>query len=109
MLDNANKGIVNLHQTTYNDDVNITAKLDEVMDKMTQQRGRIAQVLKYVNAAHTRDLENLRARFQKPTEQSVQSVQYDSFPQSPQHPSHETKSPRLSKNYSSDEELPEVF
>lgn len=63
MLENANKGIVNLHQTTYNDDVNVTAKLDEVMDKMTQQRQRISQVLKYVNAAHTRDLEQLRSRF----------------------------------------------
>lgn len=65
MLDNANKGIVNLHQTTYSDDVNVTAKLDEVMDKMIQQRGRISQVLKYVNAAHTRDLEHLKSRFQR--------------------------------------------
>lgn len=107
MLDNANKGIVNLHQTTYNEDVNVTAKLDEVMDKMTQQRGRISQVLKYVNAAHTRDLEHLRARFQRVETAPIvvaQSV-------SPRADVVEIPRQRTAQNDNSsdDDDLPEVF
>lgn len=48
MLRNAKKGIVNMHRTTYSDDINITAKLDEIMDKMDQQNARITEVLQYV-------------------------------------------------------------
>lgn len=49
MLRNAKKGIVNMHRTTYSDDINITAKLDEIMDKMDQQNARISEVLQYVS------------------------------------------------------------
>jgi hypothetical protein len=49
MLKNSKKGIVNLH-TTYSDDANVTARLDEVMDKIDQQYRTILEVLDYMKA-----------------------------------------------------------
>jgi hypothetical protein len=62
MLKNGKKGILNLHRTTYSDDINITAKLDEILDRMNQQHERISHVLEYVNISHTREIEVLRGR-----------------------------------------------
>jgi hypothetical protein len=47
MLKSSKKGIVNLH-STYSDDANITAKLEEIMEKMDSQHTRITEVLSYV-------------------------------------------------------------
>lgn len=47
MLKNSKKGIVNLH-ATYQDDANITARIDEIMDKIDQQCETIAHVLEYM-------------------------------------------------------------
>lgn len=57
MLKDAKKGILNLHKTTYSDDINITAKLDEILDRMNQQQQRISKVLEFVNTAHAREME----------------------------------------------------
>lgn len=59
MLKDAKKGILNLHKTTYSDDLNITAKLDEILDRMNQQQQRISKVLEFVNAAHAREMETM--------------------------------------------------
>lgn len=48
MLKRAKKGIVNLYTTTYADDANTTARLDEVLDKIDQQYETIMQVLEYM-------------------------------------------------------------
>ena len=50
MLKSSKKGIVNLHGT-YSDDANITAKLEEIMEKMDSQHERIVEVLSYVRIA----------------------------------------------------------
>lgn len=55
MLKNAARGIANIHRSTYNGDVNITAKLDEILDRMNQQQDRIAKVLDYINSVHKRE------------------------------------------------------
>jgi hypothetical protein len=47
MLKNSKKGLVNLHKT-YADDANVTARLDEVMDKIDQQYEAIVQVLEFM-------------------------------------------------------------
>lgn len=47
MLKSAKKGMVNLHGT-YSDDANITAKLEEIMEKMDSQHQRITEVLQRV-------------------------------------------------------------
>lgn len=47
MLRNSKKGIVNLH-ATYQDDANITARIDEIMDKIDQQHETITHVLEYM-------------------------------------------------------------
>lgn len=59
MLKDGKKGVVNLYKSTYSDDITIMAKLDEILDRMVQQHDRISQVLRYVNAAHSRDIETI--------------------------------------------------
>jgi hypothetical protein len=49
MLKNSKKGIVNLHHT-YSDDANVTARLDEVMDKIDQQHNTILEVLEHMKS-----------------------------------------------------------
>ncbi len=51
MLKNSKKGLVNLHKT-YSDDANVTARLDEVMDKIDQQYDAILHVLEYMKNEH---------------------------------------------------------
>lgn len=58
---NAKPGIINLLETTYCDDVNTTAKLDEIIDKMDQQLARITDVLDFVKVMHTNQLNQLTA------------------------------------------------
>jgi len=47
MLKSSKKGFVNLHGT-YADDANVTAKLEEIMEKMDSQNSRIIEMLGYV-------------------------------------------------------------
>ena len=47
MLKSSKKGVVNLH-STYVDDANIAAKLEEIMEKMDSQHERIVEILGYV-------------------------------------------------------------
>jgi hypothetical protein len=54
MLKNSKKGLVNLHKT-YSDDANVTARLDEVMDKIDQQFDAILSVLEYMKIEHQGD------------------------------------------------------
>lgn len=47
-LRNSKKGIANLH-VTYEDDANITSKLEEVIDKIETQTNKIERSLKIIN------------------------------------------------------------
>lgn len=48
MLKGSKTGIVNLYTTTYADDANTTARLDEVLDKIDQQHDTIMKVLEFM-------------------------------------------------------------
>lgn len=74
MLKNSKKGIVNLHQT-YADDANVTARLDEVMDKIDQQQETISQVLEFM-----RNL-NMSNSMQRNQNGVHSNQQYQSLPQ----------------------------
>ncbi len=52
MLKASKKGIVNLYTTTYSEDANTTARLDEVLDKIDQQCQTITDVLEYMKNHH---------------------------------------------------------
>jgi len=79
MLKNAKKGIVNMHRTTYSDDINITAKLDEIMDKMDQQNARISEVLQYISHRPTLSIPTSVSRVPRsPAPQAISPPQSNS-------------------------------
>lgn len=66
MLKNSKRGLSNLHKT-YADDANVTARLDEVMDKIDTQFDAINQVLDYMRInKHLDGNPNAAALLQQP-------------------------------------------